>query len=107
MSQFRWISALLLGGTIALSGISGAQAQNVYKIGMSAGLTGYAATVDRAWRDGVEIAIATLNARGGIMGRKIELVVEDNRSEPQEAVTVYRKMITSDKVNVFDSGCVS
>jgi len=74
---------------------------------MSAGLTGYAATVDRAWRDGVEIAIATLNARGGIMGRKIELVVEDNRSEPQEAVTVYRKMITSDKVNVFDSGCVS
>src|SRR5580692_3320888 len=107
MSQFRWISALLLGGTIALSGISGAQAQGVYKIGMSAGLTGYAATVDRAWRDGVEVAIATLNARGGIMGHKIELVVEDNRSEPQEAVTVYRKMITSDKVNVFDSGCVS
>jgi branched-chain amino acid transport system substrate-binding protein len=46
---------------------------------MSAGLTGYAATVDRAWRDGVEVAIATLNARGGIMGHKIELVVEDNR----------------------------
>src|ERR1700721_2964598 len=79
MSQFRWISGLLLGGSVALSCISGAQAQNAYKIGMSAGLTGYAATVDRAWRDGVEVAIATLNARGGIMGRKIELVVEDNR----------------------------
>jgi ABC-type branched-subunit amino acid transport system substrate-binding protein len=74
---------------------------------MAAGLTGYAATVDRAWRDGVEIAIAVLNARGGIIGRKVELVVEDNRSEPQEAVTVYRKMISSDRVNVFASGCVS
>ena len=91
----------------ALFPVAGASAQDTYKIGMSAGLTGYAATVDRAWRDGVEVAIATLNARGGIMGHKIELVVEDNRSEPQEAVTVYRKMITSDKVNVFDSGCVS
>jgi branched-chain amino acid transport system substrate-binding protein len=78
-----------------------------YKIGISAGLTGYAATVDRAWRDGVEVAVATLNAKGGVMGRKLVVVTEDNRSEPQEAVTVYRKMISSDNVNVFISGCVS
>lgn len=101
--SLRWA---LAGCAIALSCV-GANAQQVYKIGMSAGLTGYAATVDRAWRDGVEIAIAALNAKGGIMGRKVELVVEDNRSEPQEAVTVYRKMISSDKANVFASGCVS
>jgi len=103
MLKSKWLiaaAALALGGT-------GANAQSTYKIGMAAGLTGYAATVDRAWRDGVEIAIATLNAKGGILGQKIELVVEDNRSEPQEAVTVYRKMISSDNVNVFASGCVS
>jgi branched-chain amino acid transport system substrate-binding protein len=41
------------------------------------------------------------------MGRKVQLVVEDNKSEPQEAVTVYRKMISSDKVDIFLSGCVS
>src|SRR5262245_20960116 len=81
MTNFRLAfaaAALLLGAT-------GAQAQDTYKIGMSAGLTGYAATVDRAWRDGVEIAIAALNAKGGILGKKVELVVEDNKSEPQEA----------------------
>jgi branched-chain amino acid transport system substrate-binding protein len=78
-----------------------------YKLGISAGLTGYAATVDRAWRDGVEVAVATLNAKGGLLGRKLAVVAEDNRSEPQEAVTVYRKMISSDQVNVFVSGCVS
>ena len=87
--------------------VAPAAAQETYKVGMAAGLTGYAATVDRAWRDGVEVAIGVLNAKGGIAGKKIELIVEDNKSEPQEAVTVYRKMISSDKVNVFVSGCVS
>jgi ABC-type branched-subunit amino acid transport system substrate-binding protein len=100
----RTLAGLLAAGLLAAAP---AGAQEVYKIGMSAGLTGYAATVDRAWRDGVEIAVAALNAKGGIMGRKVVLVVEDNRSEPQEAVTVYRKMISSDKVDIFISGCVS
>lgn len=82
-------------------------AAQTYKIGASVGLTGYAATVDRAWRDGAQIAIDYLNAKGGVNGRKLEFVAEDNRSEPQEAVTVYRKMLASDNVNLFVSGCVS
>src|SRR5256885_3579276 len=94
-------------GTVAVAlAASSAGAQEAYKIGISAGLTGYAATVDRGWRDGVGVAAAALNAKGGIMGRKIEVITEDNKSEPQEAVTVYRKMI-SDKADIFLSGCVS
>jgi len=100
-------SRLLAAAAALLLSAAAAQAQDTYKMGMAAGLTGYAATVDRAWRDGVEIAIAALNAKGGILGKKVELVVEDNKSEPQEAVTVYRKMISSDNVNMFVSGCVS
>ena len=103
MKRMVAFSLLALAG---MWGATAAQAQT-YKIGMSAGLTGYAATVDRAWRDGVQVAVDYLNARGGINGRKIELIVEDNRSEPQEAVTVYRKMISNDKVDIFLSGCVS
>jgi branched-chain amino acid transport system substrate-binding protein len=86
---------------------SPADAEDVYKIGVSAGLTGYAAAVDRAWRDGLEVAAAHVNSTGGIMGRKVQVIAEDNKSEPQEAVTVYRKMISSDRVNIFLSGCVS
>jgi branched-chain amino acid transport system substrate-binding protein len=101
-----FIAAIVLSSTPVV-----AHAQDAYKIGMSAGLTGYAATVDRAWRDGVEIAIAALNGKGGVkvdaVARQAQLIVEDNRSEPQEAVTAYRKMIDSDNVNVFASGCVS
>ena len=62
-----------------------------YKIGISAGLTGYAATVDRAWRDGVEVAAAALNAKGGIMGRKLTVIAEDNRSELEEVPPHVRR----------------
>ena len=53
------------------------------------------------------VAADVLNQKGGILGKKIELVIEDNRSEPQEAVVGYRKMISSDNVKMFASGCVS
>ena len=55
-----------------------ARAEDSYKMGMSVGLTGYAATVDRAWRDGASLAVDALNANGGILGHKIELTIEDN-----------------------------
>ncbi|MES2534741.1 MAG: ABC transporter substrate-binding protein [Pseudomonadota bacterium] len=96
----------LIAGAFLVMSATPASAQN-YKIGISAGLTGYAATVDRSWSDGVKLAADAINAKGGINGRKLEVIVEDNRSEPQEAVIVYRKMMTSDKVNIFLSGCVS
>lgn len=84
-----------------------AQAQDAYKIGSSVGLTGYAATADRAWKDGLELAVDYLNGKGGLAGRKIQLIAEDNRSEPQDAVVGYRKMMSNDGAQIFDSGCVS
>ena len=97
----------LLAACLAALITTPAWAQATYKIGVSAGLSGYAATTDTAWRDGVLLAAEALNAKGGIGGRRIEVIVEDNRSEPQEAVTAYRKMLQSDKVDIFASGCVS
>ena len=99
------IFALTLAASALLGGA--AMADEPFKIGVSAGLTGYAAAVDRSWRDGLEVAVDYVNSKGGVLGRKLELVVEDNKSEPQEAVTVYRKMISSDHVGMFISGCVS
>lgn len=97
---------------LAFAGISGcladiAQAQETYKIGSSVGLSGYAATADRAWKDGLELAADYLNGKGGLIGRKVQLIAEDNRSEPQDAVVGYRKMMSNDEVQIFDSGCVS
>ena len=103
----RLILATILAALPLAALPPGAQAQDVYKIGASVGLTGYAAANDRFWRDGLNVAAEVLNAKGGILGRKIEIITEDNRSEPQEAVVGYRKMMSSDNVQIFASGCVS
>ncbi len=81
--------------------------QEPFKIGSSVGLSGYIAPLDREFRDGVSLAVDALNASGGILGRKVELIIEDNRSQPQDSVIGYKKMIQQDRVNVFVSGCLS
>src|SRR4030095_11417966 len=42
-----------------------------------------------------------INQKGGILGKKLELVIEDNKSNPTEAAAVAEKLITSDKVPVL------
>ncbi|MGK9052939.1 ABC transporter substrate-binding protein [Xaviernesmea oryzae] len=99
---------MLICATMAVFAFSGkVSAEEVFKIGSSVGLTGYAAVVDRAWRDGLAVAAEALNEKGGLLGKKIQVITEDNHSQPQDAVVGYRKMISSDEVMLFNSGCVS
>ena len=99
---------LLLAFAIVTAALSSqARAEDPYKIGSSVGLTGYASVIDRAWSDGLAVATDALNEKGGLLGHKIEIITEDNHSQPQDAVVGYRKMISSDKVGLFNSGCVS
>jgi branched-chain amino acid transport system substrate-binding protein len=99
--------ALILATLLALTPALPASAQEVYVVGSSLGLTGYGSLTDGHWRDGLELAIEAVNAKGGVLGKKLKLVYEDNKSTPQQAVVVYRKMMSEDKVVAFDSGCIS
>jgi ABC-type branched-subunit amino acid transport system substrate-binding protein len=98
--------AFILASLLAVTTALPASAQEIV-IGSSLGLTGYGSLTDGHWRDGLELAIAAVNAKGGVLGKKLKLVYEDNKSVPQEAVVVYRKMMSEDKVVAFDSGCIS
>jgi branched-chain amino acid transport system substrate-binding protein len=103
MIQFARLALIaVLGGVF-----TPAQAQEMYKIGASVGLSGYIAFIDGPWKDGIALAIESINKSGGILGHKFELVAEDMRSEPAEAVTVARKLINSDKVIALINGCSS
>lgn len=99
----------LLGTTVAalLTCSAAVHAQETYKVGSSVGLSGYIAFIDGPWKDGIALAADAINKNGGILGRKIEVVAEDMRSEPAEAVTVARKLINSDKVIALINGCSS
>lgn len=66
-------------------------------IGEYASLTGTTATFGNSTHRGVQMAIDDANAAGGVNGRKLRLVVEDDQSKPDIARTVVTKLITQDK----------
>jgi branched-chain amino acid transport system substrate-binding protein len=71
------------------------------KIGVTQPLTGPVAASGNYVVQGAKIAESFLNAQGGILGRPVELVIEDNKSNPKEAVATAEKLIVRDKVPVL------
>jgi branched-chain amino acid transport system substrate-binding protein len=65
-------------------------------IGVYAALTGDQAAFGNATVQGVRLAAEEINAAGGILGRKIKLVIEDDAGRPDQAASVVTKLITSD-----------
>lgn len=73
-------------------------------LGMIAPLTGTGARFGESQRNGVQLALDEVNARGGINGRRLELVIEDTKTEPPTAVTAFTRLAErSDVVAIFGS----
>ncbi|MBL9206697.1 MAG: ABC transporter substrate-binding protein [Opitutaceae bacterium] len=68
------------------------------KVGEYASLTGKEAAFGQSSHKGTVLAIEEINAAGGVLGRKLELVYEDNQSKPGESGTIATKLITREKV---------
>src|SRR5258707_9295815 len=95
----------LLGGTIAVAVLGltssvGAQKPPI-KIGMSMAQTGGLAGGGKASLLGIEIWRDDVNARGGLLGRKVELVVYDDKSSASETPAIYSKLLDVDKVDLL------
>ena len=67
-------------------------------VGVYAALTGDQASFGNATVQGVKLAAEEINAAGGILGRKIKLVIEDDQGRPEQAASVVTKLITNDNV---------
>ena len=78
-----------------------AAAQEPIRIGVTQPLTGAFAASGNYVAQGAKIAEDHVNAAGGVLGRKIQLVIEDNKSNPTEAVATAEKLIVKDKVPVM------
>jgi branched-chain amino acid transport system substrate-binding protein len=73
------------------------QAQGI-EIGFFGALTGPQATFALSGRNGARLAIEEINRVGGVLGKHLELVVEDDHNEPAEAASVVSKLITRNHV---------
>ena len=94
----RTFAALAVTATFAAGS---AFAQDAIKIGVTQPLTGAFAASGNYVTEGAKLAEAAINASGGVLGRKIQLVIEDNKSNPTEAVATAEKLIAKDKVPVM------
>lgn len=76
----------------------GADEANTLYIGMALPLTGDSAMYGETVRDGVQFAVDEINAAGGIDGKQIELVIEDDKGNNSEAAMVAQKLAEDDRL---------
>lgn len=101
--------AMLLALALTAAGLTPrpTAAQDVLRIGFFAPLTGFAAADGASAKASAEIAVEEINAAGGINGRKVELVVYDDRHDSKEAVALATKLVERDRVAGVVSGSYS
>ncbi|MCW5708232.1 amino acid ABC transporter substrate-binding protein [Shinella sp.] len=90
----------LLAATVAAAIMAGAAHAENLKIGASLPITGGLSVSGEKHRRGYELCTKLINDAGGILGRQVELVVSDNRSDTATAINQYERFINVDKVEV-------
>ena len=75
--------------------------QEPLKVGLIQPLSGPIAAAGSYITNGAKIALDRVNAKGGVKGRKLELIIEDNKSDPAETRNAAEKLIVRDKVPVL------
>lgn len=75
------------------------QTVSSFRIGAALGLTGDASAWGEASRNAILLAQDEINARGGIDGKKLEIVIEDMKSTSKDSVNAVSKLVNVDKVN--------
>ena len=103
MSRLKsWLSGGVVALSIAIAGTVGAQ--QPLKIGFGMSLTGPLAGNGKAALISMEIWKDDVNAKGGILGRKVEFVYYDDQTNPSTVPSIYNKLLDVDKVDLVVSG---
>ncbi len=102
MKLMSWMA----GAAVTLSFAGAASAQNIV-IGVSTAQTGPAAVASEWEMWGVNLAIEEINAAGGVLGKKLEVLVMDNKCNPSEAVNVANKLVEAKVVAIEGAHCSS
>jgi branched-chain amino acid transport system substrate-binding protein len=105
MVKKSWVLVLALCLAVGLAG--GAMAADTIKIGFHAPLTGFAASDGKSSTEGAKLAVKQINAAGGVLGKKLELIIYDDQAKPAQAIPIANKLIGQDKVVVGISGSYS
>src|ERR1700693_5821752 len=81
-----------------------AQADDTIKLGLVAAMSGQSAKSGEAIVRGLSIALDEINAKGGLLGKKVELIVRDDESKPAKGVIAARELVQREKVVAMFGG---
>jgi branched-chain amino acid transport system substrate-binding protein len=101
--MIRW--ALLLVGIIAATSVSAKPAGAEIRIATAGPMTGDYAWFGEQYQRGAGLAVADLNAKGGVLGQRVELIVGDDFCDPDQAVTLARKLVSDGVAFVAGHWC--
>ncbi len=87
-----------LSGLGQTSSQTSGQTKEPITIGAVISLTGAAASYGEYAKDGMQLAVNEINAKGGIKGREVKLVIEDDKTDPKGSVSAFKKLTSIDKV---------
>lgn len=88
-----------LAGAAGAAFLAGAAYADTIRIGASLPITGGLSVSGEKHKRGYELCNKLINERGGLLGKQVELIVSDNRSDPATAINQYERFINVDKVN--------
>jgi branched-chain amino acid transport system substrate-binding protein len=91
-------SLIVVAAALATGAFSPALAQDAYVVGITAALTGPPASTYAPAVDALRIYIDRVNAAGGINGKKVNLIIQDDSAEPSKAAANAKKLLTQDNV---------
>jgi branched-chain amino acid transport system substrate-binding protein len=95
------------GSSGAGSGSSPLAAGAPIKIGYLASLTGFCSTFSQEYVKGAELAVKEIDARGGVLGHPLQLIVRDDKATPNVGVSQARDLVLSDHVKYLAGTCSS
>ncbi|TAG27995.1 MAG: amino acid ABC transporter substrate-binding protein [Burkholderiales bacterium] len=93
------LKSVALGAMLATASM--AFAQNTIKLAAVVELSGGGATSGTNFKNGVELAVKEINAAGGILGKKLELTINDTTTNPGVALALTKKAIDNDVFAIF------
>ena len=110
-SNCKWLAMCLalvmLAGLAAGCGGAAAKESKDIRIGLLNEMTGGNATFGTSAANGAKMAIKEANAKGGVLGKQIQAVIADNKSEPSESANSMTKLATQDQVVAVTGGFAS
>lgn len=94
----RKILALMIVSALFLSLFTGCATNNKIKLGAIQPISGQVSAYGTQTRDAINMAIEEINAKGGVLGKQIEMIVEDDEASPDKTKNAFKKLVAKDKV---------